>query len=307
MAITAKDVSDLRAKTGISMMECKKALVEVNGNFDEAIKLLREKGLAVAAKKADRIASEGVVDIIKDNNTTVIVEVNAETDFVAKNASFKEFVKGILETILKYKPNNIDELLKMPYLNSDTTVEVALKEKIFTIGENISIRRFDIIEGITGTYIHGGGSAGVVAKFETTNDIETNEDFSEYKKNICMQIAAMNPSYISTDAVPENVIENEKTILIGQIENDEKLKNKPDNVKNKMIEGRIRKYFERTCLNEQQYVKDDNLKVSKYTQNTALVLGGDIKIISFVKYERGEGLEKKEENFAEEINKLVNG
>lgn len=305
--ISAKAVMDLRTKTGVGMMECKKALVAANGDFDEAVKFLREKGLAVAAKKADRIASEGIVDIEKSGNTTAIIEVNAETDFVAKNASFKEFVKGILSTILASKPKSIEELLALPFNGSDMTVEATLKDKIFTIGENMSIRRFEIFDGITGTYIHGGGSAAVVAKFETTNGIESKDEFADFAKNICMQIAAMNPIYVCASDVPASVIENEKEILMTQIENDDKLKGKPDAVKAKMVEGRISKYYDTNCLVDQQYVKDDELKVGKYTENTAKELGGSIKIVSFVKYERGEGLEKKEENFADEINKLVNG
>ncbi|PKM62556.1 MAG: elongation factor Ts [Firmicutes bacterium HGW-Firmicutes-21] len=305
--ISAKAVMDLRAKTGVGMMECKKALVEANGDFEEAVKVLREKGLAVAAKKADRIASEGIVDVIKEGNTSVIIEVNAETDFVAKNASFKEFVKGILKTILASKPKSVEELLALTFVDSDMTVEATLKDKIFTIGENMSIRRFEVIEGVTGSYIHGGGSAGVVTRFETSAGIENTDGFAEFAKNICMQIAAMNPLYVYSSEVPASVIENEKAILMGQIENDEKLSGKPEAVKAKMVEGRISKYFDSACLAEQQYVKDDGIKVIKYTENTAKELGGDIKIVSFVKYERGEGLEKKEDNFAEEINKLVNG
>lgn len=306
-AISAKAVMDLRAKTGVGMMECKKALVEANGDFDKAVKVLREKGLSVAAKKAGRVASEGIVDIIKEGDTTVILEVNAETDFVAKNAAFKEFVKGILETILANKPKDVQELLALNFKGSDITVEATLKDKIFTIGENMSIRRFEIVKGATGTYIHGGGSAAVIGKFETTNNVENTDSFAEYAKNICMQIAAMNPLYMAKSNVPADIIENEKQILLSQIENDDKLKGKPDAVKLKMIEGKINKYYDNNCLLEQQYVKDDTIKVAKYTENTAKELGGSINVVSFVKYERGEGIKKKEENFAEEIDKLVNG
>ena len=305
--ISAKAVMDLRAKTGCGMMECKKALVEANGDFEQAVKVLREKGLSVAAKKADRIASEGIVDIMKSDNTAAIIEVNSETDFVAKNASFKEFVSNVLRTILDKKPSSVEALLALPLNGSDMTVDAALKDKIFTIGENMSIRRFDVLEGVTGTYIHGGGAAGVIARFEAEGGIESTEGFEEYAKNICMQIAAMNPSYVYPSEVPASVIENEKSMLLGQIENDEKLKNKPAAVKEKMVEGKINKYCEGACLTEQQYVKDDGIKVSVYTENTGKELGGKIKIVSFVKYERGEGLEKREENFADEISKMVNG
>jgi elongation factor Ts len=305
--ISAKAVMDLRTKTGCGMMECKKALAAANGDFDEAIKILREKGLSVAAKKADRVAAEGVVDILTIGNTSAIVEVNAETDFVAKNAAFKDFVKGILETIVAKKPKTVEELLALPYQDSEMNVEATLKNMIFTIGENMNIRRFEIVEGVVGTYIHGGGAAGVITNFSTTNGIESTDGFKEYAKNICMQIAAMNPLYVSSSHVPESVITSEKEILLTQIENDEKLKSKPDAVKQKMVEGRISKYFDSNCLVDQLYVKDDELKVSKYTENVAKELGGEIKILSFVKYEKGEGIEKKEENFAEEIDKLVKG
>ena len=304
--ISAKDVMELRKKTGCGMMECKKALVETEGNFDEAIKYLREKGLAVAAKKADRIAAEGVVDILSENGVTAIIEVNAETDFVAKNASFQEFVKGILKTIVAYKPASLEALNALNYNGTDVTVEAELKNMIFTIGENMSIRRFDIIDGTTGCYIHGGGSAGVVTKFDTDVDA-TSAAFVEYAKNVCMQIAAMSPSYVDRDAVPATVIENEKAILLTQIENDENLSKKPDAVKEKMVIGRISKFYDNNCLVDQEYVKDSELTVGKYTANVAKELGGNIKIVSFIKYERGEGIEKKEDNFAEEINKLVNG
>lgn len=304
--ISAKDVMELRKKTGCGMMECKKALVETDGNFDEAIKYLREKGLAVAAKKADRIAAEGVVDILTDNGVTAIIEVNAETDFVAKNASFQEFVKGILKTIVANKPADLNALNALNYNGTDVTVEAELKNMIFTIGENMSIRRFDIIDGTTGCYIHGGGSAGVVTKFDT--DVDTSSAaFVEYAKNVCMQIAAMSPSYVDRDAVPASVIENEKAILLTQIENDANLSKKPDAVKEKMVIGRISKFYDNNCLVDQEYVKDSDLTVGKYTENVAKELGGSIKIVAFIKYERGEGIEKREDNFAEEINKLVNG
>ncbi len=304
--ISAKEVMELRKKTGCGMMECKKALVETDGNFDEAIKYLREKGLSVAAKKADRIAAEGVVDVLCANGVTAIIEVNAETDFVAKNASFQEFVKGILRTIVANKPADLAALNALNFDGGEVTVEAELKNMIFTIGENMSIRRFDIIEGSTGCYIHGGGSAGVVTKFDTDLDVNS-EAFVAYAKNVCMQIAAMNPSYVDRDAVPASVIENEKAILMSQIENDEKLKNKPDAVKEKMVVGRIGKFYDNNCLVDQAYVKDEDMTVGKYTESVAKELGGSIKILSFVKYERGEGIEKKEDDFAAEINKLVNG
>ena len=307
--IAAKDVMELRKKTGIGMMECKKALVEAEGDFDQAMKILREKGLAVAAKKSDRIAAEGVVDILKsdDGLTTAIVEVNSETDFVANNATFREFVKGILRTILAGRPANVEALLALPFDGTDSTVDAEVKNKIFAIGENITIRRFEIIEGVTGTYIHGNGSAGVVTKFETTGGIESKPEFAELAKNICMQITAMAPTYVCKTQVPQSVVDNEKEILLTQIKNDPKSANKPEAIIAKMVEGRVSKFYDTACLLEQQYVKDDDLKVGKYVENTSKALGGEIKVVSFVSYERGEGLEKREDDFAAEIDKLVNG
>lgn len=305
--IPAKDVMALRAKTGVGMMECKKALVEADGNFDEAVKLLREKGLQVADKKAARVAAEGVVDIAQADGVTAMVEVNAETDFVANNATFREFVKQILATIIKNKPADVAALLATKLDGSEHTVEEEVKDKIFTIGENISVRRFVIVDGVTGTYIHGGGSAGVVAKFETTNGIENKPEFVEYAKNICMQIAAMNPTYVCKCCVPQSVLDSEKDILMNQIQNDEKLKNKPAAVIEKMVTGRLEKFYDNNCLNEQQYVREEDMKVKQYTESVAKALGGEIKISDFVKYERGEGIEKREDDFAGEIEKLVKG
>lgn len=307
MAITAQQVNDLRKKTGIGMMECKKALVEADGNEEEAIKILREKGLAVAEKKAGRVAAEGVVDIMKseDGLTTAILEVNSETDFVAKNATFKAFVRDILATILKNKPASLEALLECKIEGGEVTVEQARKDKVFAIGENITIRRFEIIEGVTGSYIHNAGALAVVAKFDT--DVAPSPEFDEFAKNICMQIAAMNAGYVCRECVPASVLENEKEILLAQISNDESLAKKPDAVKQKMVEGRINKFYQTACLVDQAYVKDDAITVGKYIENTAKELGGSIKVASFIKLERGEGIEKKEDDFAAEIDKLVKG
>ena len=305
--ISAKMVMDLRKKTGAGMMECKKALVQSEGDFDEAVKILREKGVAVAAKKAERIAAEGVVDVMKEGNLTAIVEVNAETDFVAKNASFREFVQGILRTILSKKPANVEALLALPYDGSDLTVEATLKDKIFTIGENMSIRRFELIEGVTGSYIHGGGAAGCVAKFCCENGVENNPAFPEFAKNICMQIVAMTPSYVCRNCVPESVLANEKEIALTQINNDPVRSQIPDAIKEKMVEGSLKKFYENACLLDQGYVKDDKQTVAQYIEQTGKELGGKISVDLFVKYERGEGIEKKEDDFAGEIERLVKG
>ncbi|MBO5128616.1 MAG: elongation factor Ts [Clostridia bacterium] len=305
-AITAKMVNELRAKTGAGMMECKKALVETDGNFDEAIKVLREKGLGKADKKAGRIAAEGVVDIYTEGTTSAMIEVNAETDFVAKNDTFKAFVKGILKVLVDKKPATVEELKALPYDADFETVEAKLKDMIFTIGENMNIRRFVIVDGITSSYIHGGGMAGVIVKFDVDEAVAAKAEFAEFAKNICLQIAAGTPpTYVNREDVPASVLAEEKEILMAQIKNDEKNANKPEQIIAKMVEGRIGKFYERACLVDQLYVKDDSLTIGKYVAATAKELGGSIKIDSFVLYEKGEGLEKREDDFAEEIAKLT--
>ncbi len=304
--ITAKDVAALRAKTGIGMMECKKALVEANGDVDEAIKVLRERGLAVAAKKADRIAADGIVDILTDGKFTAMIEVNSETDFVAKNESFKEFVKNILKTILAEKPADIDALMASKYLDTDLTLEQKLKEMIFTIGEKITVRRFVITEGVTSTYIHGMGSIGVIVIFDADENVASKPEFAEFAKNIALQVGAYPVAYLSKESVPASVIEEEKNILMAQIANDPANSSKPQNIIEKMVIGRIGKYYDNNCLLEMAYVKDDDIKVGKYVDNTAKELGAKISIKNFYRFEKGEGIQKREENFAEEIAKLAN-
>ncbi|MBE6709382.1 MAG: elongation factor Ts [Ruminococcaceae bacterium] len=305
-AISAKAVSDLRAKTGCGMMECKKALNEANGDFDEAVKILREKGLSVAAKKADRIAAEGVVDIktSADGLTTAMIEVNAETDFVAKNDTFKAFVSGILDVIIANKPADLEALMALPF-NADFTVEAKLKDMIFTIGENMNIRRFVIIEGVVSTYIHGGGTTGVVIKFDADDACVNNAGFAEFAKNIALQVAAMPVQYLNKESVPESALEEEKQILMTQIKNDEKNANKPDSIIEKMVTGKIGKFYERCCLTEQAYVKDDDMTVGQYVDKTAKEFGGKIELAGYWCYERGEGLEKREDNFGDEIASML--
>ena len=314
MAISAKDVSALRAKTGVGMMDCKKALEETNGNFDEAIKFLREKGLAVAAKKADRIAAEGLVDILYDeaSNTAVIAEVNAETDFVAKNAVFQEFVKDCLKVILKEKPADVAGLLTKPF-NSDTTVDGMLKEKILVIGENMSIRRFAIVEGILSTYIHNKGTIGVIVKVDADEKALADAGFNDFKKNLALQIASMGPVYINKSDVPASVITEEREIIANQINNDEESakklekipEDKRDGVLSKMIEGKVNKYYENNCLLEQSYVKEEKMTVGGYIESYNKQVGGQVKVAEFYRFEKGEGIQKREDNFAEEIAKLA--
>ena len=306
---SAKDVAALRAKTNCGMMDCKKALAEANGDVEEAIKILREKGLSVAAKKADRIAAEGIVDIMlsEDGKTAVMVEVNAETDFVAKNATFVEFVQDIEKTILAHKPADIDALMALPLSGSELTVEAALKDKIYTIGENMNIRRFVIVEGNMATYIHGKGTTGVIVKMNADDETAKSPLFAECAKNVALQLAAMNAQYLDKADVPASVIESEKEILSQQIKNDPKSAGKPDAIIEKMVTGRINKFYDNNCLVCQTYVKDDSLTVGKYVESVSKELGAPLSVHSFYKFEKGEGLEKREDNFAEEIEKLVKG
>ena len=304
MAFTAKDVAELRKQTGCGMMDCKKALTESNGDFEAAIKYLREKGMAATAKKADRIAAEGIVDIMTIGNTTAIVEVNSETDFVAKNATFQEFVKEILKTIIANKPADVDALLASEYVGGGAVSE-ALAEHIYKIGEKLSIRRFKIVEGTVSSYIHGMGATGVVVTFET--DLADKDGFKECAKNVALQTAAMDVKYLDRDSVPASVLAEEEAILIKQMKEDPKMANKPDNILANIVKGRLGKFYETNCLLEQAYVKDDSMSVSKYVASVAKELGGSIKVTGYVRFDKGEGIQKREEDFAAEIQKMVQG
>ncbi len=304
--ITAKAVSDLRAKTGCGMMDCKKALVEANGDFDEAIKILRERGLAVAAKKADRIAAEGLVDILVEGDKAAMIEVNCETDFVAKNASFQAFVKEILKLIIDNQPADVAALNTLVMANG-MTVEAALKDKIFQIGENMSIRRFLTVNGTMSSYIHGKGTTGVIVKFVADDAAVNNEGFAEMAKNIALQVAAYpNIQYVDRDAVPASAVEEEMGIIKAQLKNDPKNANKPEQILEKIATGKLGKFYEANCLTENAYVKDDSMTVAKYVEGCAKAFGGNIKIDSFYRYEKGEGLQKREDNLGDEIAKMLN-
>ena len=305
--ITAKDVATLRAKTGIGMMECKKALVEAEGDVEEAIKILRKRGeLKAEAKTASRIAADGIVDIMKEGDVTAMIEVNSETDFVAKNASFQEFVKNILKTIIENKPADIDALMASTYVDGSATVEAKLKEMIFVIGEKLSIRRFVVVEGVTSTYIHGTGSIGVVVSFDVDAAVAESDAFVAFAKNIALQVGAYPTPYLNRESVPASVIEEEKSILMAQIANDPANAKKPPQIIEKMVTGRIGKFYDNNCLLDMSYVKDDEIKVGKYVENTAKELGAAITVTGFHRFEKGEGIQKREENFAEEIAKLTN-
>ena len=304
--ISAKDVAELRRQTGCGMMDCKNALVAANGNFDEAIKVLREKGMAAAAKKADRIAADGLVEILTEGNVTAMVEVNSETDFVAKNESFRALVVTILKTIIAKKPATVEELMACTTENGDT-VEAAVQEKILTMGEKLSIRRFLTVEGLVSTYIHGNGATGVIIKFEADDAAASNPGFAEFAKNIALQAAAYNTPYVNKEAVPASVIEEEKAILMKQMEADPKMANKPAKVLEGIITGRLGKFFEANCLTEQAYVKDDSLTVAKYVAASAKEFGGSIKVVGAYRFDKGEGIQKREDDLAAEVAKMVKG
>jgi len=303
--ISAKMVGDLKKKTGAGLMDCKRALVETDGDVDAAIKILREKGLAAAAKKADRIAADGLVSVLKDGNTVAMVEVNSETDFVAKNATFVEFVQGILRTVIAFKPATIEELKACKFDGTEYTVEETIKDKIYTIGENITLRRFTVIEGITSTYIHGNGSIGVIVKFDVDAAVAESEEFVEFAKNIALQAGAYATPYLDRDHVPASVIAEEKEVIMGQIKNDPKNAKKPENIIEKMAVGKLGKFYEENCLVDKEYIKEDNMKVSQYIANTAKALGTSIKVVDFARFEKGEGIEKREDNLGDEVAKML--
>ena len=292
--ITASQVKELREKTGAGMMDCKKVLTETNGDEEKAIELLRERGIAKAAKKSDRIAAEGLVAtyVSDDNKVGVVVEVNAETDFVAKNEEFRAFVADVAEQIAKENPANVEELLNQKSIkDSSKTVGEVLTNKIATIGENMSIRRFERFEanGLIESYIHGDGKIGVLVELEGGD--------SNLAKDICMQIAAARPEYLDIASVPAERVEKEMEVLKAQAMNE----GKPAEIAEKMVQGRLGKFYAEICLVEQDFVKDPDTKVGK------LVESKGAKILRFARFEKGEGLQKREENFAEEVAKQING
>ena len=305
MAFTAKDVKELREKTGCGMMDCKKALTSADGDMDKAIEFLREKGLAAAAKKSTRVAAEGVVCTIVDPAKKVgaMIEVNSETDFVGKNAGFIAFVEACAKTVIESNPKDIDELLTCTIAGGTDTVDAALKDKVLTIGENLQIRRFIRYEGSVVNYTHGGGRIGVLVRFDT--DCEYNDAFVEFGKDIAMQIAAINPAYLDEKSVPADVLAKEKEIVLAQIENDEKLSGKPDAIKHKMVDGRMHKYYKENCLLDQEFVKDSSMDVAGYVKETAKKLGGNIAIAEYARFEKGEGIEKRQDDFASEVAGMI--
>ena len=303
MAVTAAMVKDLRAITGAGMMDCKKALVETDGDMDKAIEVLREKGLSKAAKKAGRIAAEGLVDFVfnADASEVAVIEVNSETDFVAKNEEFQEFVKDLAELALTSDVADMDAFISLDF-KDEGSVKDALTQKISKIGENMNIRRFEKVAEpgtVNVGYIHGGGRIAVVVTFKTD---ATAEEISVMGKDVAMQVASMNPQFIDESDIGEDFIENEKNILMQQALNE----GKPAEIVEKMVVVRLKKELKELCLLEQKFVKDNDITVAQYIENCAKALGKSIKVIGKIRYEVGEGIEKKDENFAEEVAKQIN-
>ena len=306
MAFTAKDVQMLREKTGVGMMDCKKALTEADGDMDKAADILREKGLAAQVKKAGRVAAEGAVyaTVCDKCKVGVVVEINAETDFAAKSDKFQEFIKGVADVIMKKNPADVAALMDMEY-EDGRTVTQALQDRVLVIGENISIRRFARYEGDCVSYVHGGGRIGVLVHFEADAAVSGSAALEECGKDVAMQIAALNATYLDKSTVPAEDIEKEKEILIAQIKNDPKNANKPEAIVHKMVDGRIGKFYENNCLMQQAFVKNGDLTVEQYVAEKAKEAGGAMKVDAFVRFEKGEGLAKREDNFADEVASMV--
>jgi len=306
MAFTATDVKNLREMTGAGMMDCKKALTAAEGNIDKAIEWLREKGIAASAKKAGRIAAEGMAYAAVIDGVGVVVEVNAETDFVGKNEKFVDFVKGVAATVAKDAPADLDALMNCKYEGTDLTVTQQQQEMVLVIGENIKVRRFARFEGgVSVPYIHAGGKIGVLVNLEVTGGI----DAAEIGKDVAMQIAALNPRFWDKAQVTQDVLDEEKKILVAQMANDPKMASKPDEVKEKIAAGKLNKFYSENCLLQQEFVRGDVFSgtVEQYIASAAKALGGTVTFKDAVRFEKGEGIEKKQENFAEEIASMVKG
>ena len=304
MAFTAADVKNLREMTGVGMMDCKKALAASDGDMDKAIEFLREKGLAASAKKAGRIAAEGMAYAAVIDGVGVVVEVNAETDFVGKNEKFVDFVKGVAATVVANKPADLDALMACKYADTDNTVTEQQQEMVLVIGENIKVRRFSFFtEGVSVPYIHAGGKIGVLVNLEVSEGI----DATEIGKDVAMQIAALNPRFWDKSQVTQDVLDEEKKIMMVQMANDPKMASKPEQVREKIVVGKLNKFYAENCLLQQEFVKDNSMTVEKYIASAAKALGGTVTFKNAVRFEKGEGIEKKQENFADEIAKMVKG
>ena len=301
MNLTAQDVKALREQTGCGMMDCKNALVSSEGDMAKALDFLREQGLAKQAKKASRIAAEGVAYAMTaaDNKSGVVVEVNAETDFVAKNADFMSFVETVATTILEGNPADVDALMTLTAAGTDMTVEDLLREKVLVIGENIKIRRFARYDGPCVAYVHAGGKIGVLVNFDT--DAADNDAFVTCGKDVAMQIAALGTQYLNKEDVPAEIIEHEKEVMKTQVINE----GKPAAIADKIVMGKIGKYYKENCLVEQEFVKDNKMTVKQYVDSVAKEIGSAITIKGFVRFEKGEGLEKRQDDFAAEVASMV--
>lgn len=301
--VSVAEIKELMKSTGVGMMDCKKALEENDGDMDKAIEFLREKGLATQAKKSGRAAAEGVVAAVVNGNVGVLLEVNTETDFAANTDDIRNFVNAVANTIIEKNPADVEALKAETIIGGTGTVGEALTELAgMKIRENIVIRRFTRLEGVLASYIHNGGSIGVMVKLETELSAD---QVAAIGKDVAMQSAALNAPYLNREQVPAEVIEKEKEIMLAQMSEDPKMANKPEQVKVKIVEGKIGKYYTENCLLEQAFVKDDKVSVGKYVENTAKALGGSIKVVDYVRFERGEGVEKKEDNFADEVASMI--
>ena len=298
------EIKDLMKATGVGMMDCKKALEEADGDTEKAVTILREKGLATQAKKSGRVAAEGIVTAVVEGSVGAVVEVNIETDFAANNEEFKAFVAAVAKTVIEKNPADVDALKATVISGGDKSVEETLQDLFIKIRENMVIRRFQRFEGVLVPYVHGGGSIGVMVRLDT--DLPADKVF-EVGKDCALQVAAMNPAYLDEAAVPASVLENEKTIIMAQMSEDPKMASKPEQVKAKIAEGKVGKYYSENCLLNQAYVKDDKMTVKQYVDSAAKNLGGSIKVAEYVRFERGEGIEKKADDFAAEVANMAKG
>ena len=304
MAFTAADVKNLREMTGVGMMDCKKALTASDGDMDKAVEWLREKGMAASAKKAGRIAAEGMAYAAVVDGVGVVVEVNAETDFVGKNEKFVDFVKGVAATVAKENPADLDALMECKYDGTDLTVTQQQQEMVLVIGENIKVRRFALFtENTSVAYVHAGGKIGVLVNLEVSGGI----DATEIGKDVAMQIAALNPRFWDKTQVTQDVLDEEKKIMLAQMANDPKMAGKPDKVKENIVIGKLNKFYAENCLLQQEFVKDNSMTVEKYIESAAKALGGAVAFKNAVRFEKGEGIEKKQDDFAAEIASMVGG
>ena len=309
MGFSAADVKNLREMTGVGMMDCKKALTEADGDIDKAVAWLREKGLAAAQKKSGRIAAEGMAYayVCEKCGVGAVVEVNAESDFVAKNDLFVDYVKKVAEVVACENPADLDALYACEYPGEGKNVLEVQNDKVLVIGENIKVRRFArYAEGETVAYVHMGGRIGVLVNMEVSENLKGNAAVIELGKDVAMQIAALNPTFLDKSDISEEFVQKEMAIRLAQAKEDPKNANKPDAIIEKIVMGGLNKYYKEICLLQQAFVKDDKVSVEQHVAAVAKSLGGTITVKAYTRFEKGEGIEKKQENYAEEIAKLAN-